>query len=132
MKIGIVGCGNLGLSILNGIKNETPDAQVYASKRNIDSIKSLSSETVKITTDNSELIENSEIIILALKPYNILPFIKEHKDSFDSSRHTLVSVATGIEISETNSTLISLPGATFNRIPFCSANISTIPADSKE
>lgn len=100
MKIGIVGCGNLGLSILNGITNKIPDNQVYASKRNIDSIKSLESETVKVTVDNSELIENSEIIILALKPYNVLPFIQEHKNSFESKKHTIVSVATGISISD--------------------------------
>ena len=67
MKIGIVGCGNLGLSILNGIVNESPNNQIYASRRNIDSIRALASDTVKITTDNSELIKNSNIIILALK-----------------------------------------------------------------
>ncbi|MDA9274884.1 pyrroline-5-carboxylate reductase [Crocinitomicaceae bacterium] len=100
MKIGIVGCGNLGLSILNGIVNESPNNQIYASRRNIDSIRSLASDTVKITTDNSELIKNSNIIILALKPYNILPFIKEHNELFKSSQHTIVSVATGIEIEE--------------------------------
>ena len=100
MKIGIVGCGNLGLSILNGIVKESPDNQIYASRRNIDSIRSLASDTVKITTDNSELIKNSNIIILALKPYNILPFIKEHNELFKSSQHTIVSVATGIEIEE--------------------------------
>ena len=100
MKIGIVGCGNLGLSILNGIVNESPNNQIYASRRNIDSIRALASDTVKITTDNSELIKNSNIIILALKPYNILPFIKEHNELFKSSQHTIVSVATGIEIEE--------------------------------
>jgi pyrroline-5-carboxylate reductase len=100
MKIGIVGCGNLVLSILNGIVNESPNNQIYASRRNIDSIRSLASDTVKITTDNSELIKNSNIIILALKPYNILPFIKEHNELFKSSQHTIVSVATGIVIEE--------------------------------
>lgn len=100
MKIGIVGCGNLGVSILNGITNVNPDAQVYASRRNIDSIESLTSDTVKITTDNFELIANSNIIILALKPYNILPFIKEHNEFFNASQHTIVSVATGIEIAD--------------------------------
>ncbi|MFT6502662.1 MAG: pyrroline-5-carboxylate reductase [Crocinitomicaceae bacterium] len=110
MKIGIVGCGNLGLSILNGIIKESPDAQVYASKRNIDSIRSLASDTVKITTDNSELIKNSNIIILALKPYNILPFIKEHNELFKSSQHTIVSVATGIEIEHIKNEMIENVG----------------------
>jgi len=110
MKIGIVGCGNLGLSILNGITNKDPETQVYASKRNVDSIKSLESKSVKVTSDNLELIENSEIIILALKPYNVLPFIKEYKDLLDSSRHTIVSVATGVSISDIQSEVGSQTG----------------------
>ena len=105
MKIGIVGCGNLGLSILNGIVKESSDAQVYASKRNIDSIRSLESDRVTVTSDNAELIENSDIILLSLKPYNILPFIKEHKDLIEAGRHTLVSVATGVTIAEIQSEL---------------------------
>lgn len=107
MKIGIVGCGNLGLSILRGINNEKPDNQVYASRRDVTSIKSLESDSIKITSDNAVLIENSEIIILALKPYNIIPFILEHKNLFDKSRHTIVSVATGISISEIKNELNS-------------------------
>ena len=98
MNIGIVGCGNLGLSILNGIVNKEPNAQVIASKRNIESIQSLSSDNVTVTSDNVSLIENSDIIILALKPYTILPFIKEHAHLLDVKRHTIVSVATGIKI----------------------------------
>jgi pyrroline-5-carboxylate reductase len=99
MKIGIVGCGNLGLSILKGIVNNSPETQVYASKRDVSSIQHLSSEQVTITTDNSELIENSDLIILALKPYTILPFINEVKSKLDAKRHTLVSVASGVSIS---------------------------------
>jgi pyrroline-5-carboxylate reductase len=100
MKIGIVGCGNLGLSILNGILKKHPDAQVCASKRNIESIRSLASDSVTVTNDNAIVIAKSDILILALKPYTILPFIKEHKDSIDANRHTLVSVATGITIAD--------------------------------
>lgn len=123
MKIGIVGCGNLGLSILNGISNEKPDAQVYASRRNIDSIQSLTSETVKITTDNSELIANSNIIILALKPYNILPFIKEHNELFKASQHTIVSVATGIEIADIANELTENVGV-YRAMPNTAASVN--------
>ena len=100
MNIGIVGCGNLGLSILNGIRNKDPKAQIIASKRDVSSILSLSKDNITVTTNNVELISNSDIIILALKPYTILPFIKEHAEILDAKRHTIVSVATGIRIEE--------------------------------
>ena len=38
-KIGIIGCGNLGLSLLKGIREKEPKTILFGSKRNIDSIK---------------------------------------------------------------------------------------------
>jgi len=100
MKIGIIGCGNLGVSILEGITSKIPEIEVFASKRNIDSIAHYASDKVTISSDNVALISNCDILILALKPYTVLPFIQEHRKHIDSGRHTLVSVATGISIDE--------------------------------
>ena len=102
-KIGIVGCGNLGLSLLKGIKQNDSEAIIYGSKRNVSGISHLQDEKTIITSDNLELISNCEIIILALKPYTIIPFLKENASFFDSKKHTIVSVATGITITEMKS-----------------------------
>ena len=102
-KIGIVGCGNLGLSLLKGIKQNDSEALIYGSKRNVSGISHLQDEKTIITSDNLELISNCEIIILALKPYTILPFLKENASFFDPKKHTIVSVATGITITEMKS-----------------------------
>lgn len=102
-KIGIVGCGNLGLSLLKGIKQNDSEALIYGSKRNVSGISHLQDEKTIITSDNLELISNCEIIILALKPYTIIPFLKENASFFDSKKHTIVSVATGITITEMKS-----------------------------
>ena len=98
MKIGIIGCGNLGLSIFEGVIANIPEKEIFASKRNIATIEKYASEKVTVTSDNAALIEACDVLILALKPYTVLPFIQEHKDLLDSSRHTLVSAATGISI----------------------------------
>jgi pyrroline-5-carboxylate reductase len=100
MRIGIVGCGNLGLALLKGIRKNNPDAQIIASKRNIDSLLHLNDEKVEIVTDNVYLLKNSDVIILALKPYTILDFVSKYKDFFDAKQHLLISVATGIQIRE--------------------------------
>lgn len=99
-KVGIIGCGNLGTSIVFGVRAKSPGDQIYASKRNVSNVPSDLAEAAIITNDNPLLIKESELIILALKPYNILSFLKEHSELFDPARHTLISVATGVQIDE--------------------------------
>jgi pyrroline-5-carboxylate reductase len=100
-RIGIIGCGNLGLSILKGIVATNDNAQIIVSKRNTSSLTGLFPEDqVKITSDNGVVIEESEILIIALKPYTILLFLQEYKNKLDSNRHTVVSAATGISTNE--------------------------------
>jgi len=101
-KIGIIGCGNLGVSLLNGMREKNPKAILYGSKRNISSLKKLENEFTFFTSDNSVVINECEIIIIALKPYNVIPFLQENKLFFDAKKHTIVSVATGITIDEMN------------------------------
>lgn len=100
MKIGIIGAGNLGSAIAKGIITEGNFDQLIISKRNTSTIEYLKDDKVLITNDNQFLIENADVLILTLKPYNIIPFLKEHKDLLDMGRHSIVSAATGITISE--------------------------------
>lgn len=100
MKAGIVGCGNLGTSILKGMIAKDTVNQIIVSKRDTRSVAHFASDRVQVTADNSALINGSEILILSLKPYTIIPFIQEHKDLIDPNRHTIVSVATGVTIDE--------------------------------
>lgn len=98
-KIGIIGCGNLGLSIANGIRKEVSGNQLVVSKRNTSSLKGRFAEgDVVITSDNAKLIAESNFLILTLKPYNIIPFLEEYKEQLDPKRHTIISAATGISI----------------------------------
>ena len=100
MRVGIIGCGNLGMSLLNGIIVSDPSIDIMASKRDVSAIEKLQFPKTVFTTQNSEVLANSEIIIVALKPYNILNVLAELTDFIDPSRHTIVSVATGISTSE--------------------------------
>ena len=56
-KIGIIGCGNLGLSLLNGMRERNPQTVLYGSKRNISSLKEFESENTFFTTSNTEVIK---------------------------------------------------------------------------
>lgn len=100
MTIGIVGCGNLGFSLLNGIRSKNEKIKIIASKRSIKEFEKLNIPNTKFTSSNSELIVESEIVIIALKPYNVPAFLEEHKNLFDPKRHSIISVSSGMTIDE--------------------------------
>jgi len=122
-KIGIVGCGNLGFSLLNGIRENDNRALLYGSKRNLKDLKVIQDDLTIITSDNKVLIENCEIIIIALKPYNVIPFLKQNADLFDSNLHTIVSVATGITIGEMEA-CFSQPIDIYRAMPNTASSVS--------
>ena len=95
MKIGIVGCGNLGKSLSKGIllRNEH---RVFASKRNQTAKDAALESDTFSWVDNHTLISESDLIIIALKPFAVLPFLAEYNASFDPEKHTLISVASSI------------------------------------
>lgn len=101
-SIAIIGCGNLGMSLIGGLLNsEVIDPKdLTATRRDISKIQHLSVKGIEITSDNSKAVKNSKVIILAVKPYNVLNICEEIKDSIDASEHIIVSTATGIAISE--------------------------------
>ncbi|MFA6403403.1 MAG: pyrroline-5-carboxylate reductase [Salinivirgaceae bacterium] len=98
-KIAVIGCGNLGLSIVEGFIRAKVGAHVTTTRRNTETIEYLSEKGVKVTSDNAYAIKNSKIILLALKPYRILSVIDELKEHF-TSEHIIVSLATGVSLEE--------------------------------
>jgi pyrroline-5-carboxylate reductase len=97
--IAIIGTGNLGLSIVQGLLTKIEGKQIYATRRNTKSIDYLAKKGVKVTTDNIEAVKNSEILLFALKPYKILQVIEEIKP-YLTSNHSLISLATGVSLDQ--------------------------------
>lgn len=123
MKVGIIGCGNLGVALAKGIRAKHHDLPIFCSKRNIDSIADLRSDRTTVTADNNLVLAQCDLIILALKPYTILDFVKEHAQSFDAKRHTIVSVATGVQLSEMKAQLPSGDWSLFRAMPNTGAGV---------
>lgn len=121
--IGIIGCGNLGLSLLNGIRKNDPSVQIIASRRNTDSFKNWKDKNTRFTSDNMLVLEQADILILALKPYTLLSTLEELKSHFDAERHTLISVATGIQISEIKAVIGTKIGI-FRAMPNTAAGVN--------
>lgn len=101
-RIAIIGGGNLGSAIAEGlIKSEFISPQgITVTRRNLESLQHLKTLGVNITQDNESAIRNSEVVIVALKPYNVKEVLEGVKNNFDSQKHIVISVVTGIYLKD--------------------------------
>lgn len=125
-KIAIIGCGNLGLSIANGLLDQgtIKASNITVTKRNTAHLASLSEQGVCVTSDNAQAIKDSEIIIMALKPYKILEVLKEVKPFFNTDQHILISLATGVTLTNLENT-IALQLPIYRAMPNTAADVGT-------
>lgn len=96
--IAIIGGGNLGAAIAEGlIKSQfVSPKQITITRRNAEALQPLAQLGASVTSDNAFAIRNSEVIIVALKPYNVKEVLEGLKTSFDPKRHIVISVVTGV------------------------------------
>ncbi len=98
MKIAIIGAGNLGLSIAEGVLHSNGHTSMYLTKRNIESIQQYEKfGNVTVTTDNREAVQNSDILIFAVQPLHIGKLLEEVKDLL-TENHVIISTITGFSI----------------------------------
>ena len=99
MKIGIIGAGNLGLSIAQGLLISDKITTLHLTKNKISSIKEYDEiENVVVTNNNLLAVENSDIIIISVQPNIALKILDEIKDSIGEN-HIIISTITGLKIS---------------------------------
>ncbi|SHK56637.1 pyrroline-5-carboxylate reductase [Clostridium cavendishii DSM 21758] len=100
MKIGFIGCGNMGKAMLGGIikSGKVKNDDIMASAKSQNTIDKIKREfNVKTTLNNREVVVESNIIILAVKPYLYNSVIDEIKDIMDESK-IIITIAAGITI----------------------------------
>lgn len=124
IKVSIIGCGNIGISLLQGLlKTQTiPAKNITATKRNIGDLAHLSEYGVRLMSDNVEAIKDSDLIIIAVKPYNIVNVLEELKDHLNPSKHILISVTAGVPISKIQD-VIGTRIPVFRAMPNISASV---------
>ena len=101
-KIAILGGGNLGGAIAEGlIKSQfVSSEQITVTRRNVDAISHLKALGVSVTSENDAAVRNSDVVIVALKPYNVRDVLERVKKHFDPSRHVVISVVTGLFVKD--------------------------------
>jgi pyrroline-5-carboxylate reductase len=104
-KIAIIGCGNLGKSIADGLLKGQflPPSALTLTKRNLEAIQQYAEQGVRVTSDNVQAIEGATIIILALKPYNVLNVLESITPHLKPNQ-VILSLATGVELKDLQAT----------------------------
>ncbi|TDL99713.1 MAG: pyrroline-5-carboxylate reductase [Flavobacteriaceae bacterium] len=106
-KIAIIGSGNIGSAIVNGIiKTQLlPAANIHVSDKETSKLEAFKKQGLKTFSDNIQAIEGADVIVLALKPWFILDTVNELKPFLDIKKQVLVSTATLISLSEIQAAL---------------------------
>jgi pyrroline-5-carboxylate reductase len=96
MNVHIIGGGNLGASIAIGIAKFTEGNQVTVTRRNTKSILHLEQLGVTVSTDNKQNIQEADIIILTIKPYQVDTVLAEILPAITNK--TIASAVSGLSI----------------------------------
>lgn len=98
-KIGLIGAGKMGMSIINGIidsKLFSRDEIIISANSDNTKIK-LENEGFNTIQNNKYVYENSNCVILAIKPQNFNKVLEELKD-VKKEENIVISVAAGIKV----------------------------------
>jgi len=102
MNIHIIGGGNLGVAIALGISKYTTGHNVTLTRRNIESIEHLKQKAITVSSDNTHEITNADVIILTIKPYQVVSVLEEITPLI--SGKTIASAVSGTTIESLQAT----------------------------
>jgi pyrroline-5-carboxylate reductase len=117
-KIAIIGGGNLGTAIAEGliVSGFVLPEQITITRRNIQTLNSFKDQGVAVSSDNVQAVRSADVVILAVKPFQVQDVLNEIKDELNVSKHLLVSVMTGVYIKDIHS-IIAKPLPVFRAMP---------------
>ena len=99
-SIGFIGTGKMGEALIRGVINSglvKPD-KICASDIDENKLNSLASElSITVSCDNKQTLEQSDVVILAIKPQIIRYVLQGMKESV-IKKHLFISIAAGVTI----------------------------------
>lgn len=97
-KIGIIGCGNMGGAILYGALESgvLSKGNVYVYDINPEMMEKAKSFGVHLATDDEDVCQNSDVILLAVKPQNAAEALSQCKKALDGK--AMMSIVAGVTV----------------------------------
>ncbi len=97
MKIGFIGCGNMASAMISGMLKKglyKKDEIIVSNLTEEGSKRSREKLGVVTTLDNHEVVKNTKLVFLAVKPQFYEEVLNEVKDEL-TPEHTVVGIAPG-------------------------------------
>jgi len=109
LKLGVIGCGNMGRSLIEGIISEkvVSPVNIFVSDVNSSVLIRVKKKIKVRTGTNKEITKKSDVVILAVKPIRVENVLTEVKKDLNSKK-VLVSIAAGVSTSKIESILSGL------------------------
>ena len=98
--VAIIGGGNLGLSIANGLHNANlfSPAKIFITRRHLDPLGEYRTKGFNVTSDNASAVKKSDVVIIAVQPQQLNDILLEIKPALKANKHILISVVSGAGI----------------------------------
>jgi pyrroline-5-carboxylate reductase len=100
VKVGIIGCGNMGQAIINGALSRRiiSSRDILVADSNKVKAKSIARRfNVRMRTDNAALAGDVDVLILAVKPQHSVQVLEEIKDHI-KPKALVISIMAGVKI----------------------------------
>jgi pyrroline-5-carboxylate reductase len=99
-KIGIIGGGNLGMAIAEGLIQSgfINPGHILITRRSVDQLHALERKGVMVSTNNEDALNYAGLVILAVKPFQVDEVLTKLRGDFKKGKHVLISVVTGVSI----------------------------------
>lgn len=97
-KISFIGAGKMATAIIKGLLTSGlfDKDNIFASEPNVDVSQNLKEELgIQVFSENSSVVDKSNIVLLSVKPFVVKDVLEEIKDKIDDTK-LIVSIAAGI------------------------------------
>ena len=100
-KIAIIGGGNLGIAIAEGLLNSgfCKAGDIIVTRRQVALLEGLSKKGIKVSADNLKAVQQSDVIILAVKPFQAAEVLAGFNKALVTGK-MLISVVTGVLLAD--------------------------------
>jgi len=101
-KIAIIGAGNIGTAIANGLaaSERYPAGDIVLTRRKTDLLDDYKARGFVVTDDNRKAVRDSEIVIISVEPQHLNGVLAEINPELATDRQIVISVVTGVTIKQ--------------------------------
>ena len=134
LKLGFIGAGNMATAILEGIlkSNLCKPEQVLVAHPSACKTKKYGYLKIESESDdNNTVVENSDVIILCIKPQILEEVCQQLRDKIDSKRHFVLSICAGVNLDKLTNFISNANSPTKDlRLARCTLNTAALIGSS--